>query len=200
MRGVPQYIVPSIERCLRYGDSGIQDERQDRPNDDTHLATIHLRRTPGVYVHSFAMASCGHRGHDGSHESEPLVRLLLSSLMASRIPCRSSTSCGCEPLSSRRIEAAFSQSATRASPQRMTAAAVPGHQRCREHLPPDLTAQCLTQVVRSGVIFPNISALLLTGKRSHSRACRASLLCASSRIVTRQRPLPARSGTTSELP
>jgi hypothetical protein len=28
-----------------------------------------------VYVHPFAMASCGHRGHDGSHESEPLVRL-----------------------------------------------------------------------------------------------------------------------------
>ena len=28
-----------------------------------------------MYVHPFAMASCGHRGHDGSHESEPLVRL-----------------------------------------------------------------------------------------------------------------------------
>jgi len=28
------------------------------------------------------MASCGHRGPDGSHESEPLVCLLLSHLMA----------------------------------------------------------------------------------------------------------------------
>jgi hypothetical protein len=111
-----------------------------------------------MYIHSQWQVAV-HRGHGGSHESEPLVRLLLSYLMASGIPCRSSTSCGCEPLKfAADRDCLFPVSNTRIATANDSSGRFLVTNGVENIFLPDLTAQCLTQVLGSSVIFP-LSAL-----------------------------------------